>query len=119
MNFENIQGLLKGSEFTADGIGNNMLNYILFANENGSFQGNFTISNINIDPFEKHYDDYLSTEPSTSSLNLRINVEAKQLEYDTFNFEDLSCILIYTDNTFELLQTKLKTMQGAFAVISS
>lgn len=115
MNFENIQGLLKGSEFTADGIGNNMLNYILFANENGSFQGNFTISNINIDPFEKHYDDYLSTEPSTSSLNLRINVEAKQLKYDTFNFEDLSCILIYTDNTFELLQTKLKTMQGAFA----
>lgn len=115
MNFQDIQGMLKGSEFTADGIGNNMLNYILFANENASFQGNFGITNIILDPFEKHYDDYLSTEPSTSLLELRINVKAKQVEYDTFNFQDLSCILIYTGNQFEMQQTKLKTMQGTFA----
>jgi hypothetical protein len=115
MTFEQIQGKLKGANFSLDGIGNNMLNYILFSNQDATFQGNFSITDINIDPFEKHYYDYLCNEPSTSTLQTRINVTAKQVEYDNFTFQDVSCILIYTGNTFNLLQTKLKTMKGLFA----
>lgn len=114
MVFDSIQGNIQGNKFTMQGDAPNMLNYIMFYNQATSFNGKLFVSKINLDPFETHYDKYLSTDTSSSTITARIDFSSNEVKYDTYTMQNVSCIILYSDPEVEFLQTKLKMLQGSY-----
>lgn len=112
---DSIRGTMQGSNFTFSGSAPNLLNYIMFDGQDASVTGKAYIDAIDVNPFMKHYYDYIANLPSTATLSTFIDCISKKVVYDTYTFTDVSSKLIYTGDVFALNNTSLKALQGTYS----
>lgn len=118
VNVDSLNFNINNNDFRINGKFKNLINYILFDDEQTYIVGKLKSNNIDFNELILLFSETENTESQEifpENIEIRLNSEIKHFEYEKFIADNVKAIIFYKNNNLDIINFALESMQGSIS----